>query len=96
MLRDGPDVGIHVLATVDSAEGLERRLGPSALNEFGTRLVGQCSVDASHRLVGSPAAAKLKDRAMVLHQPDLDRTETIRPYPVPDRTWAARVLGGHR
>ena len=96
VLRDGPDVGIHVLATVDSAEGLERRLGPSALNEFGTRLVGQCSVDASHRLVGSPAAAKLKDRAMVLHQPDLDRTETIRPYPVPDRTWAARVLGGHR
>ena len=96
VLRDGPDVGIHVIASVDSADNLERRLGPAALNEFGARLVGQCSLDASHRLVGSPAAAKLKDGAMVLHQPDLARTETLRPYPVPDATWSAHVLGGRR
>lgn len=96
ILRDGSDVGIHVLATVDSAENLERRLGHAALGEFGARLVGQCSADASHRLVGSAAASRLRQGALVLHQPDLDRTEKVRPFPVPDPHWVAGVLGGAR
>lgn len=96
ILRDGSDVGVHVLATVDSAENLERRLGYAALGEFGARLVGQCSADASHRLVGSAAASRLRQGALVLHQPDLDRTEKVRPFPVPDQQWIAGVLGGPR
>jgi hypothetical protein len=96
ILRDGSDVGVHVLATVDSAENLERRLGYAALGEFGARLVGQCSADASHRLVGSAAASRLRQGALVLHQPDLDRTEKVRTFPVPDQQWIAGVLGGAR
>ena len=96
ILRDGPDVGIHVLAGIDSGESLERRLGGGALGEFGARLVGQCSADSSHRLVGAITASRLKDGSMVLHQPDLDRTETVRPYPQPDLAWCAGVLGRGR
>lgn len=96
ILRDGSDVGVHVIATVDAAENLERRLGHAALAEFGARLVGQCSADASHRVVGSAAASRLRAGSMVLHQPDLDRTEKVRPFPVPDPGWVAQVLGQAR
>ncbi|HEY2221365.1 FtsK/SpoIIIE domain-containing protein [Actinomycetospora sp.] len=96
ILRDGSDVGVHVLATVDSVDNLERRLGHGALGEFGARVVGQCSPDASHRLVGAAQAARLQNGSMIVHQPDLDRTETVRPYPLPDPGWAADAVRRRR
>jgi S-DNA-T family DNA segregation ATPase FtsK/SpoIIIE len=40
ILRDGPDVGIHVVLSVDGLMQFERRLGKESLREFGWRLIG--------------------------------------------------------
>jgi DNA segregation ATPase FtsK/SpoIIIE, S-DNA-T family len=44
ILREGPEVGVHVLAHVDDAAGLARRLGDSERREFGTRVAARGSI----------------------------------------------------
>lgn len=39
VLSDGPDVGIHIVVTVDDLGQFERRLGKELLKEFGWRLI---------------------------------------------------------
>ncbi|MEM6314490.1 MAG: FtsK/SpoIIIE domain-containing protein, partial [Planctomycetota bacterium] len=47
ILRDGPPVGVHVIATVDTYASLERRLGREALREFDGRVLFQMSANDS-------------------------------------------------
>jgi hypothetical protein len=96
ILRDGADVGVHVVVVADSVETLERRVGHAGLAEFGVRVVGQCSVDASHKILGSPAAARLGPRYALLYEPDDDRLETVRPFPLPEPDWLATASGAAR
>jgi hypothetical protein len=87
VLADGSDVGVHVIVTADSLETVERRLGPGALEQFGARLVGQCSEDASQRILGSGAASRLGPAYALLDEPDENRRQTLRPFPVPAQAW---------
>lgn len=87
ILTDGADVGVHLVVTADAVETVERRLGSGALSLFGARLVGQCSADASQRLLGSAAASRLGPAYALLDEPDDHRRETVRPFPVPDPNW---------
>jgi hypothetical protein len=89
VLADGSDVGVHVVVTADSLETVERRLGPGALDHFGARLVGQCSEDASQRILGSGAASRLGTAYALLDEPDDHRRETVRPFPAPSPDWVA-------
>jgi hypothetical protein len=89
VLADGADVGVHLVVTADTAETVERRLGRGALDHFGARLVGQCSEDASQRILGSSAASRLGSAYALLDEPDDHRRETVRPFPSPEPTWVA-------
>ncbi|WP_155543869.1 FtsK/SpoIIIE domain-containing protein [Amycolatopsis camponoti] len=89
ILAEGPDYGVHTVVLTESVEAVDRRLGHAGLGQFGARVVGQCSVDASQRLVGTGAAGKLGEHYVILHEPDDDRTETLRLFPRPDETWRA-------
>ena len=89
ILRDGSHVGVHVVVVADTVDTLERRVGHAGVVEFGARLIGQCSPDASQRLVGSAAASRLGPRYALLHEADEDRFETVRPFPVPNHGWLA-------
>jgi hypothetical protein len=89
VLADGADVGVHLVITSDTVETVERRLGRGALDHFGARLVGQCSEDASQRILGSAAASKLGPAYALLDEPDDHRRETVRPFPSPEPTWVA-------
>lgn len=44
ILQNGPDVGVHVLAHVDDAAGLIRRLSDAERREFGTRVAARGSI----------------------------------------------------
>lgn len=92
VLADGSDVGVHVIVTADSVEGFDRRLGPRALAQFGARLIGQCSEDASHRVLGSGAASRLGPAYALLDEPDDNRRQTLRPFPMPDPSWVRAAI----
>ncbi|MEU4520237.1 FtsK/SpoIIIE domain-containing protein [Amycolatopsis sp. NPDC024027] len=89
ILAEGPDYGIHTVVLTESVEAVDRRLGHGGLGQFGARVVGQCSVDASQRVIGTGAAGKLGEHYVILHEPDDDRTETLRLFPRPDDSWRA-------
>ncbi|PRY40527.1 FtsK/SpoIIIE domain-containing protein [Umezawaea tangerina] len=89
VLKDGSDYGVHVVVNVDSVDTLERRLGAGSLAEFGIRVLGQCSEDTSRQVVGTAAASRLGDSYALVHEPDDNRLETVRPFPSPSPEWMA-------
>lgn len=96
ILRDGPDVGIHVLAWSDTYAGLERVLQRRDILEFEQRVALQMSANDSTHLLDTPVANKLgAHRAYLQHDEYAGRLEKFRPYGPADPkwiTWAARQL----
>lgn len=91
ILRDGPDVGIHVVVWCDKPVSLERRLSSSARREFGMRLVGPMSREDSMDLVDSEIAAQIKPSQAVFDDHDRATTVRLRRFSMPDLGWVARV-----
>lgn len=92
VLRDGPEVGVHVLIIADTVDTLDRRLGDSALAEFGARFITQSSSVASQRLLSSERGTTLGSTYAIISEPDDDRCEKIRPFPTPDDYWLSMAL----
>ncbi|MEM6314484.1 MAG: cell division protein FtsK, partial [Planctomycetota bacterium] len=84
ILRDGPPVGVHVIATVDTYASLERRLGREALREFDGRVLFQMSANDSSVLIDTPAANRLGFYRALLCSEERGTQEKFRPYAVPD------------
>jgi hypothetical protein len=87
ILRDGPEVGVHVIAWVDKSVSLGRRLDRSLLREFGIRLLFQMSKEDSYSLIDSDAAAQINETQAVLDDVDRGRTIKLRPFAVPRAEW---------
>ena len=83
ILRDGPTVGVHVVASVDTYASLERRLGREALREFDGRVLFQMSANDSSVLIDSPAANRLGFYRALLCSEERGTQEKFRPYAVP-------------
>src|SRR5262249_23495797 len=85
LLREGPDVGVHVVAwsdTIASALKVDRNL----IRECGLRVGSRMSVEDSNKLFDEGVAAKL-DKAHRCIFMDEERTgafEKFRPYAIPD------------
>ena len=97
ILREGPDVGIHVVAWCDTVANLLRRIDRSTLQEFGMRVAMQMGIEDSTTLVDAPAASRLGPYKAVFFHESESRTERFRPYDVPPREWleavARRIAG---
>jgi hypothetical protein len=93
LLRDGPDVGVHVVAWCDRAASLARRLTPLSQREFSLRLLGPMSRDDSDRLIDSTAAAGIDPSQAVLDDHDRATTLRIRRFDAPDLDWIKSVAG---
>ncbi|HWA54788.1 MAG TPA: FtsK/SpoIIIE domain-containing protein [Solirubrobacterales bacterium] len=87
ILRDGPEFGIHVLASCDTATNLERRLEPSAQREFGMRLVTRMSENDSLQLIDVPDAAKLLGAQGIFSDEDRSERVKLRCYDFPPTGW---------
>ncbi|MBA4062678.1 MAG: hypothetical protein C0501_03025, partial [Isosphaera sp.] len=87
IIRDGPPVGVHVLAWCDSVVNLNRAVDRPLTREFGMRVLFQMSAADSSTLMDTPAASRLgRNRALFL-QEDQERPEKFRPYGVPPADW---------
>lgn len=94
ILRDGPEVGVHVIAWFDRPAGLDKRLDRGEQREFGLRLVGHLSPNDASSLTDTENAAALKAGQGLFA--DIDRTTEIkvRKFALPTAGWISQQLGG--
>ena len=84
ILRDGPEVGIHVIAWCDTMNNLNRTLNRRALREFELRVCFQMSANDSISLIDAPDANKLGIHRAIFANEQEAATETFRPYALPE------------
>jgi S-DNA-T family DNA segregation ATPase FtsK/SpoIIIE len=87
ILRDGPALGVHVLAWADTMATLDRTLDRASLREFDHRVLFQMSANDSSNLIDSPAANKLGFFRALLFSEEQGVSERFRPYAWPEAGW---------
>lgn len=80
VLRLGPEVGIHAVASVDSWRRLGESTTRAGAKEFSTVITQHLSRDESINVLGFDGAARLGDDACLLVNKDEDRSFAFRPY----------------
>jgi hypothetical protein len=93
LISDGPARGIHVIATCDSFNNVNRFLGRKNLSEFEMRVLFQMSASDSASLIDSPEAATLGMHRAVYYNDREGYTEMFRPYARPGNEWIEKVTG---
>src|SRR5207244_8286603 len=89
LLREGPAVGIHVLAWVDTPAAIDRTLDRGSLREFDNRVLFQMSAADSSNLIDSPAANKLGFYRALACSEEQGLMEKFRPYAMVEPGWPA-------
>jgi len=94
ILRDGAEVGVHILAWADSGAALGLVVDRKGMNEFGIRVALAMPDRDSNDLLDSSAAAKLGPcRALLMDEERPGVLEKFRPYERPPEDWL-REMGG--
>ncbi len=99
MLRDGPPLGIHVLAWCDTPISVERTLERGTLREFDNRILFQMSASDSSNLIDSPLANKLGFNRALAYSEEQGTIEKFRPYgplPKPWLEWVKQQLSARK
>jgi ABC-type multidrug transport system fused ATPase/permease subunit len=91
LLREGPSVGIHVLAWADTLSTLERTLDRQTLREFDHRVLFQMSAADSSNLIDSPIANQLGFHRALLYSEEQGGLEKFRPYDALPDDWLAHI-----
>jgi S-DNA-T family DNA segregation ATPase FtsK/SpoIIIE len=93
LLKDGPEVGIHLMVWCDSYSNLKHVLEPRLLSEFGLRVAGPMSNEDSMRLLDDPSASRLDKphRAIYYEEERPGYLEKFRPYALPESEWFTRT-----
>ena len=91
LLREGPSVGIHVLAWADTLSTLERTVDRQTLREFDHRVLFQMSAADSSNLVDSPIANQLGFHRALLYSEEQGGLEKFRPYDALRDDWLADI-----
>jgi hypothetical protein len=91
ILREGPSVGIHVIAWCDTPIAVERTLDRASTREFDNRVLFQMSAADSSNLIDSPAAGKLGFYRAIAYSEEQGTLEKFRPYALPDAQWLRGV-----
>ncbi len=87
ILREGPSVGIHVLAWADTLGTLERTLDRQTTREFDHRVLFQMSAGDSSNLIDSPVANQLGFHRALLFSEEQGGMEKFRPYAPLSQEW---------
>lgn len=90
--REGPDLGVHVIAWCDTYGGLTRALDRRSISEFDIRIAMQMGEDDSNQFIESPKAKSLGQNRAYLY--DLDRIGTLekfRPYELMSKDELAEI-----
>jgi hypothetical protein len=93
LVREGPALGIHVLAWCDSLANALRALDRAGLREFEKRVLFQMGVADSSTLIDTPQASRLGLNRALLASEEMGAPEKFRPYRLPPEAWLAGVAG---
>jgi len=91
ILREGPAVGVHVIAWADTPASVERTLDRANMREFDHRILFQMSAADSSNLIDSPMANKLGMHRALAYSEEQGIMEKFRPYALPDAAWLEHV-----
>lgn len=94
LVKDGPEVGVHVIAWADRKASLDRRFDSQTLREFGLRFLGRMSEDDSRSLADSEQAAAITPAQLVFDDFDKAVTVVARRLGFPGPEWIADVIRG--
>jgi DNA segregation ATPase FtsK/SpoIIIE, S-DNA-T family len=94
ILRDGPEVGVFVVAWFDRPAGEKKRLGRQLRKEFGHVLLAQVSREDSSDLIESDTAAGLKPGQGVLANVDRAIEQKVRTFSMASPQWFADFNAG--
>ncbi|HUN36940.1 MAG TPA: FtsK/SpoIIIE domain-containing protein [Trebonia sp.] len=92
VMRDGPEVGVHLWMWSETVGGAARRLSSRMMRECGWRIAGKMSPDDSLSLLGSEQAAEIRDRQLLLCNDDYGIAIRAMTFGVPRRDWLTSVL----
>lgn len=92
LLREGPPVGMHVIAWCDTVSNLERTLDRRGVREFDYRVPFQMSSNDSTALIDTPQAVNLGRHRAMLFSEEQGQAEKFRPYSVPDEGWLKKAM----
>lgn len=87
IVTEGTSFGLHVIATVDTYNNVNRFLSRKAVSEFEMRVIFQMSANDSAALVDSPAASNLGLHRALFYNEHEGYLETFRPYALPGNAW---------
>jgi DNA segregation ATPase FtsK/SpoIIIE, S-DNA-T family len=87
VLREGPPLGIHVVAWADTPAAIDRTFERGVLREFDHRVLFQMSATDSSNLIDSPLANKLGFHRGLLYSEERGVMEKFRPYALPSAEW---------
>lgn len=86
-VTEGPTHGMHLIATLDTYNNVNRFLGRKALSEFEMRVLFQMSTNDSASLCDDPKASTLGLHRALLYNEQEGYLETFRPYALPGMDW---------
>jgi len=91
VMRDGPEVGVHVWIWADSVAGASRRLTARMMRELGWRVAGKMSADDSQTFIGTSQAADLRESQLLIVNEDRGVTTRVTAYAPPSREWVGHA-----
>jgi hypothetical protein len=91
LLREGPPLGIHIIAWADTPAAVERTLDRASMREFDNRVLFQMSAADSSNLIDSPLANKLGMNRALAYSEEQGVVEKFRPYALPEQSWLAEI-----
>ncbi|NCC52550.1 MAG: ATP-binding protein [Spartobacteria bacterium] len=83
LIKEGPTVGMHVIATCDTCNNVNRAFARKTLSEFEMRVLFQMSANDSATLIDSPDAGHLGLHRAIFYNEQEGYRETFRPYALP-------------
>lgn len=96
LVTEGAGLGMHVIATCDTYNNVNRFLGRKALSEFEMRVLFQMSANDSASLIDNPKAGTLGLHRALFYNEQEGYLETFRPYALPAGEWLEQAAANLR
>jgi hypothetical protein len=87
IIREGPVLGVHLVAWCDTVNNLNRYFTHQILREFEMRVLFQMSPTDSGHMLDAPHASKLGPHRAFFASEEQNRIEKFRPYAPPSEEW---------
>jgi hypothetical protein len=95
ILRDGPEVGVHVISWCDTYPNAGRVADRRMMTQFGLRAGGAMSADDSTSFFDDAAASRIDKphRIIFFDEGRPGQLEKFRPYSMPSKEWLEEAGG---